>query len=191
MNVSLLKEHPDNPRIIKTHKFQKTIKSVKEFGKMLNVRPIVVNKDLVIIGGHMRYKACIEAGYTEVPVMIADFTPEEEREFMIKDNVNYGEFDFDVLANRWDYSVDKFDTWGVDGFNFGTKADLLTLDENDDKPLEIKKTALPKITDSGFVRIEFVILEEQKKDIMRVVNEKRGSSDKSVGQIIYELIVAK
>jgi ParB-like chromosome segregation protein Spo0J len=79
---------------------------------MLNKRPIVVNKDMIVLGGNMRLKACIEAGMKDVPVIVADWSEEQQREFIIKDNVSGGEWDWDVLANEWD--VDQLTEWGLD-----------------------------------------------------------------------------
>lgn len=87
-NIKDIKLNPNNPRIIKDDKFKKLVESVKSFPEMLDIRPIVVNKDMIILGGNMRYKACKEAGLKEIPVIVADFTEEQEREFLIKDNVS-------------------------------------------------------------------------------------------------------
>tara|TARA_Y100001938_G_C8087378_1_gene432875 strand:+ start:394 stop:984 length:591 start_codon:yes stop_codon:yes gene_type:complete len=103
----------DNPRVIKNDKFKKLVKSIKEFPKMLKLRPIVVDEDMTILGGNMRYKACIEAGLKEVPITIAKgLTEEQKREFIVKDNVGFGEWDYDLLANEWD-SV-QLAEWGLD-----------------------------------------------------------------------------
>ena len=97
---------------------------------MLNIRPIVVNSDMVILGGNMRYKACKEAGLKEIPIIIADnLTEEQQREFLIKDNVSGGEWDFEMLANEWD--SDKLDEWGLDIPSFAAGVDYSILDEED------------------------------------------------------------
>lgn len=115
--ISDIKLNPNNPRLIKDDKFKKLVKSIQEFPEMLNIRPIVVNNDMVILGGNMRYKACKEAGLKEIPVIIAsDLTEEQQREFLIKDNTSGGEWDFDMLANEWD--VEQLDAWGLDIPNF-------------------------------------------------------------------------
>lgn len=108
-----IKPNPDNPRIIKDDKFQKLVQSIKDFPQMLELRPIIVNADLTVLGGNMRLKACQAAGLTEVPVVRADaLTPEQQREFIIKDNVGFGEWDWDALGNEWD--MDELSRWGVD-----------------------------------------------------------------------------
>jgi hypothetical protein len=111
--ISEIKLNPENPRIIKDDKFQKLVQSIKNFPEMLEIRPIVVNSEMIILGGNMRYKACVEAGLKTVPIIIADnLTEEQQREFLIKDNVSGGEWDFEVLRNEWDN--EKLDEWGLD-----------------------------------------------------------------------------
>jgi len=108
-----IKPNPDNPRVIRDENFKKLVNSIKEFPEMLDLRPIVVNKDMVILGGNMRFRACQEAGYNEVPVVVADnITKEQEREFIIKDNISGGDWDWEILANEWDES--KLNDWGLD-----------------------------------------------------------------------------
>lgn len=113
VKISKVKTNPNNPRLIKDEKFKKLVKSIKEFPEMLNVRPIVVDKDNIVLGGNMRLRACQEAGLKEVPILKVDkFTEKQQREFIIKDNVGFGEWDWDDLANEWD--VDELEDWGLD-----------------------------------------------------------------------------
>ena len=112
MLVSQIKPNPNNPRLIKDDKFKKLVQSIKDFPDMLNKRPIVVNKDMIVLGGNMRLKACIEAGMKDVPVIVADWSEEQQREFIIKDNVSGGEWDWDILANEWD--AEQLTEWGLD-----------------------------------------------------------------------------
>lgn len=107
-----IKLNPNNPRIIKDDKFKKLVQSIKDFPEMLDIRPIVVNKDGIILGGNMRFKACLEAGIKEPPYKVVDLTDEQQKEFLIKDNVSGGEWDWDALANEWD--VEQLDSWGLD-----------------------------------------------------------------------------
>jgi DNA modification methylase len=100
--ISDVKVNPNNPRLIKDDKFAKLVQSIKDLPQMLAIRPIVVNTDMVVLGGNMRLKACKEAGLKEVPIIIADnLTEEQQREFLIKDNVSGGEWDWQMLANDW------------------------------------------------------------------------------------------
>lgn len=111
--VSKLRANPKNPRIIKDEKFQKLVQSIKDFPEMLDLRPIVVDGEWMVLGGNMRLKACQAAGLKEVPVAIAaDLTPDQQREFIIKDNVGFGEWEWDALANEWD--AETLDKWGLD-----------------------------------------------------------------------------
>tara|TARA_R100001443_G_scaffold6700_3_gene15725 strand:- start:1730 stop:2872 length:1143 start_codon:yes stop_codon:yes gene_type:complete len=108
-----IKNNPNNPRLIKDDKFHKLVKSIKEFPEMLKLRPIVVNDELVVLGGNMRLKACKEAGLKEVPIIKAsELTVKKQREFIIKDNVGFGEWDWNMIANEWD--TEQLDDWGLD-----------------------------------------------------------------------------
>jgi DNA modification methylase len=113
VKISAVKSNPNNPRIIKDDKFKKLVTSIKEFPQMLNIRPIVVNDEMIVLGGNMRLKACIEAGLKEVAIIKAsDLTPEQQNEFIIKDNVGFGEWDWNELANTWD--AEQLVEWGLD-----------------------------------------------------------------------------
>ena len=129
-NLKDIKLNPNNPRLIKDDKFKKLVQSIKDFPEMLELRPIIVNKDMIILGGNMRYKACKELGLKEVPIIIADnITEEQEREFLIKDNTSGGEWDWEVLANEWD--SEELEAWGLDIPNFATDVDYSILDDED------------------------------------------------------------
>jgi DNA modification methylase len=124
-----IKPNTNNPRFIKDDKFRKLVKSIKEFPEMLELRPIVVDSDMIVLGGNMRLKACIEAGLTEVPILVADqLTEEQKKEFIVKDNVGFGEWDWDLLANEWD--TDLLEEWGLDITGFDTD-EVLEAEEDD------------------------------------------------------------
>ena len=110
--ISKVIPNSDNPRYIKEEKFKKLVQSLKDFPEMANARPIVVNTEMVALGGNMRLKAMQEAGWTEVPVKIVDWSEEKQREFIIKDNVGFGEWDWDELANTW--NAEELTEWGLD-----------------------------------------------------------------------------
>ena len=110
--ISEIKPNPNNPRIIKDDKFKKLVQSLKDFPDMAKVRPIVVNQDMIVLGGNMRLKAMKEAGWKEVPVEVVDWGEEKQREFIIKDNVGFGEWNWEELANDWD--ADALEDWGLD-----------------------------------------------------------------------------
>ena len=113
MLLSKIKLNPDNPRIIKDDKYKKLVQSIKEFPDMLEKRPLVVDENMKILGGNMRLRACMELRMKDVPVIVAKgWTDEQKREFIIKDNLPYGEWDWDILANQWDKQ--ELDDWGMD-----------------------------------------------------------------------------
>ena len=113
VKISQVKTNPNNPRLIKDDKFKKLVRSIKEFPEMLEIRPIVVDKDNIVLGGNMRLRACKEAGLKEIDIVKADqLTEKQQREFIIKDNVGFGEWDWDDLANEWE--VEKLEDWGLD-----------------------------------------------------------------------------
>jgi DNA modification methylase len=113
VNINKVRTNPNNPRIIKDDKFQKLVKSIQEFPQMLEIRPIVVNDKMIVLGGNMRLKACQEAGLKEIPIIKAsNLTEEQQKEFIIKDNVGFGEWDWNDLANNWD--ANELSEWGLD-----------------------------------------------------------------------------
>jgi len=113
VKISEVKTNPKNPRLIKDDKFKKLVKSIQDFPQMLELRPIVVDENNIVLGGNMRLKACKEAGLKEVFIFKADnLTEQQKDEFIVKDNVGFGEWDWDILANEWD--TDKLQDWGLD-----------------------------------------------------------------------------
>jgi len=112
VTCSEIRLNPNNPRLIKDDKYHKLVQSIKDFPEMLKERPIVVNKDHVVLGGNMRLRACKEAGLKDVPVSIVDWSEEKQREFIIKDNVGFGDWDWDELANTWD--AEELNEWGLE-----------------------------------------------------------------------------
>jgi DNA modification methylase len=130
--IADIKPNPNNPRIIKDDKFKKLVQSIKDFPEMLKLRPIVVNAEMVVLGGNMRLKACQAAGLTEVPTILASgLTDERQREFIIKDNVGFGEWEWETLANEWD--ADILAEWGLDVPDF-EKAPADGLTDPDEVP---------------------------------------------------------
>ena len=129
VKISTVKSNPNNPRVIKDDKFDKLVQSIKDFPQMLEIRPIVVNDDMIVLGGNMRLKACKEAGLKEVPIIKAsDLTEEQQREFIIKDNVGFGEWDWEQLK-EWD--GEELEAWGLDVPEFAADVDYSILDDED------------------------------------------------------------
>ena len=127
-----IKNNPNNPRLVKDDKFKKLVKSIKDFPEMLDKRPIIVNENMIVLGGNMRLKACNEAGLKEVPVIVANWTEEQERQFIIKDNLGYGEWDWDIIANEWD--ADELNDWGLDIPDFVPTVELDAVEDDFDVP---------------------------------------------------------
>jgi hypothetical protein len=132
MKLTEIKSNPNNPRVIKDHKFEKLKKSISEFPKMMELRPMVINEDNIVLGGNMRLKALKELGYKEVPEewvkRASDLTEEETRRFIIADNVGFGEHDWEMLANEW--NTEELEDWGLEGFPFEE-------DETDKEPKDL------------------------------------------------------
>jgi DNA modification methylase len=127
VNIKEVKENPNNPRYVVDSKFKKLVKSIKEFPEMLEKRPIVVDENMIVLGGNMRLKACKSAGLFEVYIHQAiGWTEEQKQEFIIKDNVGFGDWDWDILANEWD--TKKLNEWGLDLPEF----DEIQLDAEED-----------------------------------------------------------
>lgn len=137
VKIGKIKVSPDNPRVIRDEKFRKLVRSLSDFPQMAEVRPIVVNKDGFIIGGNMRYKAMKEAGWKEVPVVMVDWDEARQKEFVIKDNVGFGEWDWESLANEWgDLPLDD---WGLDIPDFDDEKEIPFVDEDREINEEFRK----------------------------------------------------
>lgn len=136
VKLSEIKNNPNNPRILKDDKFKKLVKSIQEFPKMLEIRPIVVNSDMIVLGGNMRLKACKEAGLKEVPIVLADdLTEDEQKQFIIKDNVGFGEWDWEMLANEWE--ADLLEEWGLDVPDFSVTEEQTAEEDDYEMPDEV------------------------------------------------------
>ena len=143
VKISKVKGNPNNPRIIKNDKFKKLVTSIKEFPEMLKLRPIVVDEDFMVLGGNMRLRASKEAGLKEVWIEVAEgLTEEQKKEFIVKDNVGFGEWEWDMLANEWD-SV-QLAEWGLDVWeNLDDKEPEAGLIEDDEIP-EVKESIVKR-----------------------------------------------
>jgi hypothetical protein len=174
VKISEVKVNPNNPRLIKDDKFKKLVQSVKDFPEMLKIRPIVVNKEMVILGGNMRFKACKEAGLKEVPIIITDLTEEQQKEFLIKDNVSGGEWDWDILANEWE--SEQLNEWGLDVWEAAPDVDYS--DKN--KELSFNDFEDQKYT----IKLEFT------EDDFNFVKDKLQQLGQSPEKILYDALVS-
>jgi hypothetical protein len=162
--INTVKANPNNPRIIKDDKFAKLVKSINEFPQMLNLRPIVVNDDMVVLGGNMRLKACKEAGLKEIPIIKAsELTEQQQKEFIVKDNVGYGEWDWSDLANNWD--SEQLEEWGLDIPGF---SDVEDLGEN---------FSLPDGDKAPFQQMTFTLADEQATQIKNAIDDIKGTEE--------------
>jgi ParB-like chromosome segregation protein Spo0J len=180
--LSEVKLNPNNPRLIKDDNFKKLVQSIKDFPEMLEIRPIVVNADMVILGGNMRFKACKEAGLKEVPIIIADnLTEEQQREFLIKDNVSGGEWDWSLLA---DWDVEQLEDWGLNVPEFATEVDYSILDDDD------VSEQLENMTDGVKKAIQIEFEAEHYEEAYALVKFWR-EKDAYVGGMIMEYLKAE
>jgi hypothetical protein len=163
--ISKVKLNPNNPRLIKDDKFKKLVASIQGFPEMLQIRPIVVNADMVVLGGNMRLRACKEAGLKEVPIIVSDNIPEDRQaEFIIKDNVGFGEWDWEMLANEWD--ADLLADWGLETIGFDVDPDSMgdefTLPDGDKAP---------------FQQITFTLADEQAEQIKQAISDIKQTNE--------------
>jgi len=188
VKISKVKANESNPRFIKDNKFKKLVKSIKDFPEMLKLRPIVVNKDMVVLGGNMRLKACKEAGLKEVYILKADdLTEQQEKEFIVKDNVGFGEWDWDILANEWD--TDLLEEWGLE-LSLDQQIDDLEEDDDIELPqsvqLEPPKEYILIMAEPNSVDWE-ELKETLKLKMVRNGGYKKGSAFESVSleRVLY------
>jgi hypothetical protein len=187
VKISAVKSNPNNPRIIKDDKFKKLVTSIKEFPQMLDIRPIVVNDEMVVLGGNMRLKACIEAGLKEVAIIKAsELTPEQQNEFIIKDNVGFGEWNWDDLANSWD--TEQLTEWGIDLPIYFNDSDELGTDfslaDGDKSPFQQMTFTL---ADKQAIQIQNAIAEIKLTDEYKYA-ETMGNEN-SNGNALYLIIM--
>lgn len=182
MNIKEIKSNPNNPRIIKDEKFAKLKKSIQEFPKMMELRPMVVNSENIVLGGNMRLKALKELGYTDIPnewVKRADeLTEDETRRFIIADNVGFGEHDWEMLANEWDN--EELADWGLDVWQPETDVDYSILDEED------LSSELSDMTDGVKKAIQIEFEAEHYEEAYELVKFWREQGD--VGYMILQYL---
>lgn len=168
IKLTTIKSNPNNPRVIRDEKFKKLVKSIEEFPKMMALRPMVVNEDMVVLGGNMRLKALKELGYKEVPndwvKSAKDLTEDEIRRFIIADNVGFGEHDWELLANEWDAA--ELADWGLDIPGFDLNADEHGTDFE-----------LPDGDKAPFQQMTFTLADEQAIQIKNAIEDIKGTEE--------------
>jgi hypothetical protein len=186
ISIKEIKENPNNPRKLNKDKYQKLLKSIQDLPQMLEYRPIVVNSNMIVLGGNMRLKALKELKYKEVPIIIADeLSEDQQKEFLIKDNLAYGQWDWDMIANEWDLPL--LEDWGidlpeiVDPEQFG---DDFSLPEGDKPPFQQMTFTL---ADEQAVQIQNAIAEIKLTDEYKYA-ETMGNEN-SNGNALYLIIM--
>ena len=162
--IGTIKNNPNNPRVIKDDKFKKLVQSIKDLPEMAEVRPVVVNTDMVVLGGNMRLKAMREAGWKEVPIHIVDWDEDKQRQFIIKDNVSGGEWDWEMLANEWD--TEELQEWGLDLPGFDLNANELGED-----------FTLPDGDKAPFQQMTFTLADEQAEQIKNAIEDIKQTEE--------------
>jgi hypothetical protein len=162
--IGTIKNNPNNPRVIKDDKFKKLVQSIKDLPEMAEVRPVVVNTDMVVLGGNMRLKAMREAGWKDVPIQVVDWDEDKQRQFIIKDNVSGGEWDWEILANEWD--TEELQEWGLDLPGFDLNANELGED-----------FTLPDGDKAPFQQMTFTLADEQAEQIKNAIAEIKQTEE--------------
>jgi hypothetical protein len=162
--VSSIKPNPSNPRVLRDDKFEKLKKSIQDFPDMLNYRALVcvtdTDKKLMVLGGNMRLRALQDLGIKQAPVMLADhWTEEQRREFIIKDNVGFGDWDWDALANDWD--VGELSDWGLDAPGFDVE--------------EVGAPELPDAPKPEFQQMTFTLHDSQAETVKAAMDRAKAA----------------
>lgn len=178
MKVSKIKTNPNNPRIIKDERFAKLVQSIKDFPKMMELRPMVINSDNIVLGGNMRLKAITELGMKEIPdswvKKATDLTEEEARRFIIADNVGFGEHDWEVLANEW--NMDELTDWGLEIPDFVNKPEATEDDYTipDTIETDIVKGDLFELTANGITHRMLCGDSTNADDVAKLMNGEKA-----------------
>ena len=179
LSPSKLKPNPDNPRQIQEHKFEELVKSLERFTEMLDARPLIIDENNVVLGGNQRLQAAIHLGLSSVPtIQVKGWTQEQKDEFVIADNISYGSWDWDVVANLWDSK--PLGEWGlkVPVYEF--------FDVNDDTPIS-KEPSNPSIKDDDYSSFDLVMLHDNKMKLMEILNriKREEEIDKLEDALMY------
>ena len=165
VNINEVTINPNNPRLIKDDKFEKLVKSIQEFPEMLKLRPIVVDDNMVVLGGNMRLQACKKAKLKKVWIIKAsELTEEQKKEFIIKDNVGFGEWDWEMLANEWE--SEKLIEWGLEIPGFDVNAEELGTE-----------FSLPDGDKAPFQQMTFTLADEQAEQVKNAIADIKKTDE--------------
>tara|TARA_A100000172_G_scaffold81163_1_gene73493 strand:+ start:7301 stop:7888 length:588 start_codon:yes stop_codon:yes gene_type:complete len=175
VKINKVKSNPSNPRIIKNDKFLKLVKSIQEFPEMLKLRPIVVDEDMVVLGGNMRLKASKQAGLKDIWIEVAEgLTEEQKKEFIVKDNVGFGEWDWAMLGNEW--NTIKITEWGLDVWE--------NQDDKNDLDADLEWTDMPEFNQENKMPTRQLIVsfknEDDIKSFAKLLNQQITDKTKSL-----------
>tara|TARA_R110000796_G_scaffold21344_1_gene62870 strand:+ start:6613 stop:7194 length:582 start_codon:yes stop_codon:yes gene_type:complete len=167
VDIKKVKPNPKNPRVIKDHKFNELVTSIIKFPKMMEKRTIVVDENMVVLGGNMRLRAAFDAGLKKVWIDDTEgWTEEEKQEFIIKDNVSFGQWDFEALANDWEGT--DLSSWGVDIWQ-DNQSEFFSFESEDD---EGSKNELS--SDNDYSKFELVMLHSNKIEFLNILNKVKS-----------------
>lgn len=175
MKLSTIKPNPKNPRVITGEQFERLKKSIQEFPKMMQLRPMVVNSEGYILGGNMRFKALHELGYKDIPdewvKRAEDLTEAEMERFIIADNVSLGDWDNELLKEDWD--AEQLAEWGLDGFEIieNDYFDITDTGQSDGS----YESSLPRASDDNYSTFELVMLHENKLTLLDTLNKVKSN----------------
>ena len=168
MKLSEIKSNPDNPRIIRDAKFDQLKKSIQEFPAMLELRPMIIDAAGVVLGGNMRLRALQDLGYKEIPdtwvKRAEELTDDEKRRFIIVDNVGYGEWDWETIANAWD--ADEVREWGLDVPGFDVSPDDMG-----------EGFSLPDGDKAPFQQMTFTLADAQAAVVQNAINDIKQTDE--------------
>lgn len=163
VKIKDIKANPNNPRVIRDEQFKKLVKSIQEFPEMLSVRKLVCTPEMIVLGGNMRLKALQSAGIKEVDVEIVDWDEQKQKEFIIKDNVSFGEWNHEQLANEWD--AIELQEWGLE---LPVNVDVDALPESFELPSGAKEP---------IQQMAFILADEQAEQIKMALDDVKASED--------------
>ena len=189
IEINKIKHNTNNPRVIKDYKFKQLVKSIKDFPEMLEKRPIVVDEDMIVLGGTMRLRACQEAGLKKIDVIVAEgWTEKQKQEFIIKDNINFGQWDWDIIANEWE--TETIQSWGLD---IPVLNERLEIEKENDPELKITEEILEEHNYLVFTfdnTLDWNVIKEI-FEIKEVNKLNRHLKDKGLGRVISGIKLIK
>lgn len=189
IEIDKIKHNTNNPRVIKDYKFKQLVKSIKDFPEMLEKRPIVVDEDMIVLGGNMRLRACQEAGLKKIDVIVAEgWTEKQKQEFIIKDNINFGQWDWDIIANEWE--TETIQSWGLD---IPVLNERLEIEKENDPELKITEEILEEHNYLVFTfdnTLDWNVIKEI-FEIKEVNKLNRHLKDKGLGRVISGIKLIK